>query len=86
MLAPGQLRRIAVKSGKAALPEGARVGSALATGDVDDCTGGDDPSLVDATLVSAVQRILNAEYRVQLVAVSHCSLLHSGPSAHTSFF
>jgi len=40
--------------------EGARVGSALATGGVDDCSGGADPSLVDATLVSAVQRILKS--------------------------
>lgn len=40
--------------------EGARVGSALATGDVNDCTIGDDPALVDATLVSAVQRILKS--------------------------
>ncbi len=40
--------------------EGARVGSALATGGVLDCSGGEDPSLVDATLVSAVQRILKS--------------------------
>jgi hypothetical protein len=40
--------------------EGARVGSALATGNVDDCSGGLDPALVDATLVSAVQRILKS--------------------------
>ena len=40
--------------------EGARVGSALATGGVEDCSGGADPSLVDATLVSAVQRILKS--------------------------
>ncbi|MGD8486093.1 MAG: TadE/TadG family type IV pilus assembly protein [Chloroflexota bacterium] len=40
--------------------EGARVGSALARGDVSDCTGGDDPSMVDAVLVSAVQRILKS--------------------------
>ena len=40
--------------------EGARVGSALATGDVLDCTSGPDPALVDATLVSAVQRILKS--------------------------
>mgnify|MGYP001812062637 CR=1 FL=1 len=40
--------------------EGARVGSALATGGVSDCSGGNDPSLVDATLVSAVQRILKS--------------------------
>jgi hypothetical protein len=40
--------------------EGARVGSALATGGYDDCLSGPDPSLVDATLVSAVQRILKS--------------------------
>ncbi len=40
--------------------EGARVGSALATGGVTDCSGGSDPTLVDATLVSAVQRILKS--------------------------
>ena len=40
--------------------EGARVGSALATGHVNDCSTGDDPALVDATLVSAVQRILKS--------------------------
>lgn len=40
--------------------EGARVGSALATGDVVDCSGGPDPVLVDATLVSAIQRILKS--------------------------
>ncbi len=40
--------------------EGARVGSALATGKVPDCLGGLDPALVDATLVSAVQRILKS--------------------------
>jgi hypothetical protein len=40
--------------------EGARVGSALATGGVTDCSTGDDPSLVDATLVSAIQRILKS--------------------------
>ena len=40
--------------------EGARVGSALAQGGVLDCSGGDDPTMVDATLVSAVQRILKS--------------------------
>ena len=40
--------------------EGARVGSALATGDANDCLSGPDPSMVDATLVSAVQRILKS--------------------------
>ena len=40
--------------------EGARVGSALATGKVLDCSGGDDPAGVDAVLVSAVQRILKS--------------------------
>ena len=40
--------------------EGARVGSALATGDANDCLNGPDPSMVDATLVSAVQRILKS--------------------------
>ena len=40
--------------------EGARVGSALATGNVLDCSSGSDPSMVDATLVSAVQRILKS--------------------------
>ena len=40
--------------------EGARVGSALALGGVLDCSGGDDPTMVDATLVSAVQRILKS--------------------------
>lgn len=40
--------------------EGARVGSALATGGVSDCSEGNDPSGVDAALVSAVQRILGS--------------------------
>ena len=40
--------------------EGARVGSALATGQVDDCFGGKDPSGVDTAVVSAVQRILKS--------------------------
>lgn len=40
--------------------EGARVGSALALGGVTDCAAGPDPSMVDATVVSAVQRILKA--------------------------
>ena len=40
--------------------EGARVGSALATGRVNDCSGGDDPTGVDAAIVSAVQRILKS--------------------------
>lgn len=40
--------------------EGARVGSALATGDVDDCLGGPDPAGVDSALVAAVQRILKS--------------------------
>lgn len=40
--------------------EGARVGSALATGDVSNCFGGDDPAGVDAALVSSVQRILKS--------------------------
>jgi hypothetical protein len=40
--------------------EGARVGSALAKGEVFDCSGGADPALVDATLVGAVQRILKS--------------------------
>jgi len=40
--------------------EGARVGSALATGRVTDCSGGADPAGVDAALVSAVQRILKS--------------------------
>ena len=40
--------------------EGARVGSALAGGDVLDCDGGLDPAGVDKTLVSAVQRILKS--------------------------
>jgi hypothetical protein len=40
--------------------EGARVGSALATGDVDSCAGGNDPAGVDAAVVSAVQRILKS--------------------------
>jgi len=40
--------------------EGARVGSALATGDVEGCSGGSDPKGVDAALVSAVQRIIKS--------------------------
>ena len=40
--------------------EGARVGSALAKGGVSDCSGGSDPTGVDAVLVSAVQRILKS--------------------------
>lgn len=40
--------------------EGARVGSALAKGGVTDCSGGADPSGVDAAIVSAVQRILKS--------------------------
>jgi hypothetical protein len=40
--------------------EGARVASALATGRVTDCTGGSDPAGVDATAVSAIQRILKS--------------------------
>lgn len=40
--------------------EGARVGSALALGDVTDCSGGSDPAGVDAAVVSAVQRILKS--------------------------
>jgi hypothetical protein len=40
--------------------EGARVGSALGTGGVSDCDGGNDPSGVDAALVGAVQRILDS--------------------------
>lgn len=40
--------------------EGARVGSALATGGVNDCSGGTDPSGVDATLVATIQRILDS--------------------------
>ena len=38
--------------------EGSRVGSALASGGVIDCSGGSDPSSVDVAVVSAVQRIL----------------------------
>jgi TadE-like protein len=40
--------------------EGARVGAALAKGDVDDCTGGADPAGVDNAIVAAVQRILKS--------------------------
>ena len=40
--------------------EGARVGSALASGNVSDCISGDDPAGVDAALVAAVQRILKS--------------------------
>jgi hypothetical protein len=40
--------------------EGARVGSALALGDASRCGEDSDPSDVDATLVSAVQRILKS--------------------------
>jgi len=40
--------------------EGARVGSALATGRVDDCSGGSDPAGVDTAVISAVQRILKS--------------------------
>jgi hypothetical protein len=40
--------------------EGARVGSALARGGVTNCSGGEDPSGVDAAVVSAVQRILKS--------------------------
>jgi hypothetical protein len=40
--------------------EGARVGAALATGDVKDCSGGADPAGVDGAVVAAVQRILKS--------------------------
>jgi TadE-like protein len=40
--------------------EGARVGSALALGGVDDCSGGDDPAGVDAAIVAAAQRIMKS--------------------------
>ncbi len=40
--------------------EGARVGSALALGGVDDCSGGPDPSGVDVAVVAAVERILSS--------------------------
>ena len=40
--------------------EGARVGAALAKGEVDDCTGGADPAGVDGAIVAAVQRILKS--------------------------
>jgi hypothetical protein len=40
--------------------EGARVGSALASGGVSDCTAGDDPSGVDPAVIAAVQRILKS--------------------------
>ncbi len=40
--------------------EGARVGSALAKGGAFDCSGGDDPTGVDAALVAAAQRILKS--------------------------
>lgn len=40
--------------------EGARVGSALAKGGVNDCSGGDDPAGVDAALVAAAQRIMKS--------------------------
>jgi hypothetical protein len=40
--------------------EGARVGSALAKGNVKDCSGGADPAGVDEAIVAAVQRILKS--------------------------
>ncbi len=40
--------------------EGARVGSALALGDVTDCTTGLDPAGVDPAIVAAVERILSS--------------------------
>jgi hypothetical protein len=40
--------------------EGARVGSALASGEVSDCSGGGDPAGVDGAVVAAVQRILKS--------------------------
>ena len=40
--------------------EGARVGAALAKGDVTDCSGGADPTAVDATLVGSIQRIIKS--------------------------
>jgi hypothetical protein len=40
--------------------EGARVGSALAKGEVLDCSGGSDPAGVDAALVGAIQRIVKS--------------------------
>ena len=40
--------------------EGARVGAALAKGDVKDCSGGADPAGVDPTIVAAIQRILKS--------------------------
>jgi hypothetical protein len=40
--------------------EGARVGAALAKGEVKDCSGGPDPAGVDGNIVAAVQRILKS--------------------------
>jgi Flp pilus assembly protein TadG len=40
--------------------EGARTGSALASGGVTDCSGGNDPSGVDNQIIAAVQRILKS--------------------------
>jgi hypothetical protein len=40
--------------------EGARVGAALAKGEVKDCSGGTDPAGVDSAIVAAVQRILKS--------------------------
>jgi len=40
--------------------EGARAGSALARGGVQDCSSGDDPAGVDQTIVAGVQRIIES--------------------------
>jgi Flp pilus assembly protein TadG len=40
--------------------EGARTGASLGNGDVTDCSGGTDPSLVDAQIIAGLQRILNS--------------------------
>jgi hypothetical protein len=41
--------------------EGARVGSALGTGGVSDCSGGSDPAAVDATVIASVQSIIKSQ-------------------------
>ncbi len=69
--------------------EGARVGSALALGDVTDCTGTDpgdfgdvlDPSGVDRTLVAAVERILSStSSRIDPAKVQEIRIFKATPS------
>jgi hypothetical protein len=40
--------------------EGARTGASLGNGNVLDCSGGNDPNLVDANIVGGIQRILTS--------------------------